>query len=437
MFDMYKELGIDIEEKYMISFVGGGGKTSLMFSLANQLQRFGSDLVTTTTKIFCPKEDEYSALYLLDSVRIEDIDPIKNKITVIGQNINNDNKIIGLPKEVLDTIHGKGVFDFILVEADGAKGKPIKAPNVTEPIIPDKTNINIGVMGVDALDEDISSICFRYEIFSSITQNTTKVDDESVISLINHPLGLFKGTPETCKRYLVINKCDNNQKIKRGRDLLKKVICKTQVDKVFVSSIHKGNFQSESLNVCGIVMASGMSKRMGQNKLIMKIENKSMIKRVTSQCVNSHLRDVIVVYNEDIVLRQVCSLPIKTAHNLSPEMGQSMSIKVGLKSISDDYDGYMFLVGDQPFIDSKLINKLLNRFEMDKKSIVIPCYRDDKGTPVIFPSLYKKDLICIQGDSGGREIIKHCENISKVLIEDKNKGMDIDTIEEYISIGGE
>lgn len=430
---MFSSLSIDKKKGAMISFVGGGGKTSTMFALANYLKKFGSVLITTTTKIFMPNSNQYDNLINLETCK--DINKYSG-ITLLAGGINSDNKVIGVESSLLDEIYIKGLFKFIIVECDGAKNMPIKAPNDGEPIIPLLTNINIGIVGIDSIGRPLSQVCFRQEIFKANILNCEYVSNEAIINLINSENGLFKNTPKKCKKYFVLNKCDSNEDKSLGENILKNVRCLSDVNKTFISSIHKGEFYHKGENILGIIMASGFSKRMGKNKLLMKIDNTSMIRRVAKEVSYSKIEDIVLVYSDENVKNEVVDLPINTSFNNSPESGQSMSIKIGLNSYEKEYDGYMFFVGDQPFIDSSTINNIINIFNENKNYIVIPEYNGKKGNPVIFPKYLKNQLLDINGDKGGRIVIEQCEKINKVAIKDIRCGIDIDTVDEFKLLGG-
>ncbi|KMT22080.1 selenium cofactor biosynthesis protein YqeC [Clostridium cylindrosporum] len=437
MESMYKELGINTKKSCMISFVGGGGKTSHMFTLAKELKNFGRVLVTTTTKIFLPSKDEYDNLIVLDNESNEIFNESIDGITLLAKEINSENKVVGVDKTILDDIYIKGLYKFILVEADGAKCKPLKAPKEGEPIIPSKTNINIGIIGFDALDKKVEDVCFRDDIFTSITGKSGKelVDDDSILSLINNKFGLFKNTPNKCKRFFIVSKCDTNLSENRAIVLLKKVMKTEDVDRVFISSIFEGKFKRICIDVCGIVMASGLSRRMGSNKLIMKVNDEPMVETVIKEATLSHLKKVIVVYNKDEVLNIIKNYHVDCIYNPSPETGQSISVKLGLnESDKEDYIGFMFFVSDQPFITSTLINKILSEFVEKVDNIVIPIYNGKNGTPVVFPSYLREEFKSLDGDNGGREIIRNSQKVTKLKIENARLGMDVDTPEVYDSL---
>ena len=99
-------------------------------------------LITTTTKIFVPEEQDMS-LYIGDIEGIEDI-VNKNCVITAGQKIITDNKFLGYKTSEIDKLASRNLFDVIIVEADGAKRKSIKAAGINDPVIPLRTDEIIG-----------------------------------------------------------------------------------------------------------------------------------------------------------------------------------------------------------------------------------------------------------------------------------------------------
>ena len=149
----------------MISIVGGGGKTSTLFTLAYELAGEGEKvLITTTTAMYNPTG-------------------ISNpNIFVLGDHVTAEGKLKGISKEAAERIHTDNEYAYILVEADGSKGRPIKAPAEHEPVIPDTTNILIGVIGMDAFGKEVTEVnVHRPEILSALTNPVNGIVDEEVL----------------------------------------------------------------------------------------------------------------------------------------------------------------------------------------------------------------------------------------------------------------
>jgi len=132
-------------------------------------------------------------------------------------------KLIGLAPETIDEVARMGRFDRILVEADGARHHPLKAPGPNEPVFPRATGaavIVIGASGVGRpLDEDT---VFRAEAWSALTglRPTLPVTPESVARVIVHPEGLGKGAPEHARRILFVNQADTQARREAATQVL-------------------------------------------------------------------------------------------------------------------------------------------------------------------------------------------------------------------------
>jgi probable selenium-dependent hydroxylase accessory protein YqeC len=212
----YSQVNIKLEKKEMICLVGAGGKTSSMFRLAQELSDEGKKvLATTTTAIRCPSRDQHDRIVIADSVLPDFFkDTINGSITVLGKSISNEGKLMGVNPELLDTLFLVGIFDYILVEGDGSKGRPIKAPAGHEPVIPSLTSKVLGLIGLDCIGKRVCpEYVHRPELFCRITgcSEGDTIDTGMVSSLIAHEEGLFKAVPEQAERYVVLNKADGGR----------------------------------------------------------------------------------------------------------------------------------------------------------------------------------------------------------------------------------
>lgn len=212
---LYKLLDIDFTKKELICLVGAGGKTTTLFKLAKELKALDKKvLITTSTAIYYPNDEDYDKLMINSSSNVfQSIEKAeKGTITIMGRDVSQDNKLLGLDKKLIEQIHNKKVFDFILVEADGAKKKPIKAPASHEPVIPNNVDKTVGVVGLDAIGKKINEKkVHRAALFCQITNSKAEetIDEKHISKLIAHSLGLFKDVPKGCKKYVLLNKVEN------------------------------------------------------------------------------------------------------------------------------------------------------------------------------------------------------------------------------------
>lgn len=208
----------------VVSFTGGGGKTSLMFHLAHRLASSGKRvLTTTTTRIFVPDPDQSQtvlvnpdpeAILIQASSRLQ----ATNHITAAAQEYKSG-KLQGFAPEVIRTFRESGQFDWILVEADGAARRPLKAPAGHEPVIPPDTSVLVAVAGLEVIGQPLSEeLVFRYELAGPLMELVMGeiITESALARLIAHPHGSFKAAPLHARRFIFLNKADSSERIDRG-----------------------------------------------------------------------------------------------------------------------------------------------------------------------------------------------------------------------------
>ncbi|MFA7533210.1 MAG: nucleotidyltransferase family protein [Tissierellaceae bacterium] len=178
--------------------------------------------------------------------------------------------------------------------------------------------------------------------------------------------------------------------------------------------------------IAGIIQASGFSRRMKRDKLLMEIEGIPLVERVIKAAIESNLDELILVYRNEVLRELGKKYGLKTVYNGKAYLGQSESIKLGVKS-AHDADAYMFFVGDQPYLTTELINYLIEEYKKSNLPILVPYYDGKQGMPMIMSSIYKDKLLKVVGDKGGRDIVRENQDkVKRVNIESATEGIDID-----------
>ena len=180
-----------------------------------------------------------------------------------------------------------------------------------------------------------------------------------------------------------------------------------------------------------ILMASGFSKRMGQNKLLLEIENKKIYQHTVTAIQESQINQKIIVSSYDEIL-DYCekNTDFLCVKNNNSHLGQSQSIKLGILN-SSSCGGYMFLPCDMPFITPSIIDEIADYFMKDITSIVVPRIHGKNTMPTIFSYDFKEELLNISGDIGGRDIIKkYIDKVRYMDIKSDELLVDIDTKED-------
>jgi len=214
-FSLARALGLG--EKGMVSLVGAGGKTSLIYALGRELAMVGRKvLVTTTTHMLAPLPQEASATILSpdpDEI-LEELRGLSREwspIFVASHRDGKEGKMVGFSPEGVERIWEGGFLDWVLVEADGAARRPLKAPASHEPVVPKSSLWVVGLVGLDAVGKPLDKEwVFRWEIYGRLLglARGEEVTPESVARIALHPEGLFRGTPQGASKIFWLNKAD-------------------------------------------------------------------------------------------------------------------------------------------------------------------------------------------------------------------------------------
>lgn len=207
---------LGLKPREMISLVGAGGKTTLMFRLAKELFLSGKKVVTTTTtKILEPAPEETPFLF---------VDPDEEKLKqFVGRHLDQyghltiarerigSGKLKGVSSILMDDLWGSFEMDYMIIEADGAAGRPVKAPRDSEPVIPFSTTLVVAILGMDGVEMELNEKnVFRADRVSKMTgiQMGERITDKAMAVLMTHPEGLFKGAPSSSRVVAFLNKVD-------------------------------------------------------------------------------------------------------------------------------------------------------------------------------------------------------------------------------------
>ena len=188
--------------------------------------------------------------------------------------------------------------------------------------------------------------------------------------------------------------------------------------------------------VSAILLAAGESKRMGKPKLLLPFGKGTILGQTIDNLLSSKVGEVIVVvgYKAQEMIKTIANRPVKVAMNPFYHQGMSTSIATGLNLVDDKARRLMIALADQPLINNKTFNRLVEESLGADKGIIIPIYRDKRGNPIIFSTKYKEELLSLKGDVGGKQIVKqHPDDILEVAIDSESINIDIDTIGNYSS----
>ena len=199
-----------------VALVGGGGKTTLLFTLADALGKAGGKVVTsTTTKVRLPENrPDLESVFLSsdpDWERTLRTGLVNRGHVFFGNEILPSGKVTGITRSLADTLWRKPWINHLILEADGAAGLPVKAPASHEPVIPSSVTMVIAVVGLDALGAPFDEEhVFRMDRFEKITglRPGEVIAPGILAKVFDGPEGLFKCTPPLARRVVFLNKLD-------------------------------------------------------------------------------------------------------------------------------------------------------------------------------------------------------------------------------------
>jgi len=196
----------------LISIVGAGGKTTAMYTLAAELAGQGKRIITTpTTNIFIPKPGETDSLIVAFETptllkMIEAAWQEHHHITV-ARTVVGGGKLAGLEPEQPYELLMKSGADVMIVEADGARHRMIKAPAEHEPVVPPQTNVALLMMNAEAINQPLSAeLAHRSERVAAVVgiSQGEMLTPDRVARLMTSEQGGMKGVPERAEVYVLI-----------------------------------------------------------------------------------------------------------------------------------------------------------------------------------------------------------------------------------------
>lgn len=436
-----------------LAFSGAGGKTTAIFALARALPP--PVLVTTTTHLGVHQ------LALADRVvRISESTQLSQELVDITNQVI---LVLGI-EEVEGRVTGPGqllqeLSSFarsrditLLIEADGSRLRPLKAPGDHEPVIPAFVDGVVVVAGLTALGRPLSEKwVHRPDRFSELAEGALgePISIEALTKVLLHPEGGLKGIPPGAKHMCLLNQADTPQLQAKGSQIASLLL--PTYESVIVASM--GEHSRESVGILdvgqadspiagkifsvherigGIILAAGGSERLGRPKQLLPWRGVPIIRHVAQSALSAGLSPVIVVLGAyaDEIQAVLSDLQVEFLLNEDWSSGQSTSLQVGLNAFPQDAGAAMFLLADQPRVPLRLLRTLIEVHAGTMAPIIAPLIDGQRGNPVLFDRVTFSDLQQVRGDAGGRQLFSRYP-VVWVDWHDASVLLDIDTEEDY------
>ena len=188
--------------------------------------------------------------------------------------------------------------------------------------------------------------------------------------------------------------------------------------------------------IVAVVLSAGESSRMGRPKALLPIDSQTFIEKIVGALKQSGIERVVVVlgFHADELRLQVGHLPVEIVVNPDYKQGQLSSLQAAIRHLqtTGSCDGMLVHLVDHPYIDSKLVRLMIDRFGDSDNMIVVPRHQGKRGHPVIFSKKLFQELLDAPIDQGAKAVVNaHRGETLEIDTDDIGITLDIDTPELY------
>lgn len=435
---------LDVRAGDIVAFVGAGGKTSAMFRLASELAQQGFRVLsTTTTRIsqdelrLAPQHIGFGHGLSLPETLPEQLELYRH--VFVFTKTESDNKVRGVRPSWLDEKLANAPFlDVLVVEADGSRRLPLKAPLPHEPVIPSSATIVVPVVGIDALDQPLDEAhVYGAEIMHRLTGQPlgSPITVQSLAAALMHPQIGLKGIPPGARITPLINKV-TPESLPGARRVADYVLTDLNIERVLIGAVQEENPVLESrCRIGAVILAAGESRRMGQPKMLLPWGTGTVIRHVCQQVVSSGVYEIVVVAGRwhDEIQAQLADLPVRVIFNHEYEDGEMLSsLQAGILALWHTSDACMVVLGDQPAIQPAIISQVAEAFYQRRGKIVAPSFNQRRGHPIVLDRVFWQPILDLPSGTAPRDLIRaHEDQVYHLTVDSDTILNDIDTPDDY------
>ncbi len=447
----------------LVAIVGGGGKSSLMFALSRGLS--GRIVLTTTTRIFSAQmklaqavcttkavntsegagekhktrkqlRDESTGIDLLPLEELGSVLDRYNQCLVVADIMGD--KALGVADHIPGRLLARSDVDTVIVEADGSRMRPCKAPASHEPVIPPEATHVIPVAGIEAVGGKISDIAHRPERVAVLTGlgADQAMTIEGLARLITHGEGGLKSVPTGALVIPLINKVETEDQLRTARLLASRILLEDRIKQVVIGAMRQDNPVIEvHRRVTAIVLAAGESRRMGKTKQLLPWGQTTVLGQVLDNLIASSVNDILVVTGHlaEAVTSIAVVVNVPTIHNPNYAAGEMLSsLQTAILQLPRKCSGILVVLADQPRVGHEVIDQILIAYWQGKGKIVAPSYKGSRGNPVLIDADYFEELLNLPPGSAPRELLRrHPADVHYIEVNSAAIIQDLDSPEQY------
>ncbi len=436
---MKLQKALDVQRGDVVAFVGAGGKTSTIVALAHELADDGwRVLVTTTTRLGADQARLFpAALSGRDSSAQLSAALGEHRIVFVHGGLR-DEKAYAPSSRWFEEMPDRVDSDVLLVEADGARGLLLKAPRSHEPAIPLATTLvvpvaGLGVLGQPLDDDHVMNAAALEAAFGFPLGAPVK--SPWIAQTLRDPAFGLKGAPTQARVVAWLNgAAPEGYQRGRARMIAQLILAEPRVQAAAIGSARAGAAWEVQRRVGAVVLAAGLSTRMGQPKVLLPWEHGTILEHILHQLMQARLRELVVVTGNraeavELAARR-CGVPaVFNPHYAQGEM--LSSLQTGLRSLPNNVAAALIVLGDQPRLQPHVVSALLAAYAEGRGEIIAPSFQHRRGHPLLVSRRFWPELLALT-DGAPRDVInRHAGQIHYVNVETDSVLHDVDTPVEY------
>jgi molybdenum cofactor cytidylyltransferase len=431
-----------IQRGDVVAFIGAGGKTSTLVNLGHELAEMGWRVLATTTTNISADQLAILPSALPPDANSQDIsNALTNDRFVFLYDRIKGGAVYGPEPSYIPRLMDAVDSDVMLIEADAAGGLLLKAPFDDEPIIPPETSLVIPVVSLSALDKplddehvyNVQAIIDRYGF-----PKGTRIRSPWIAQVLrDETLGL-RGVPEKARTIAFLNQSTMTDFSRSRARIIARLALRTgRLESVVIGSARASQPVYEIQRPIGaVVLAAGLSSRMGQPKVLLPWENDhTIIEHIVMQLIAARIDHIVVVtgHMAKAVKSVVKPLGAQAVYNRSYKSGEMLSsVKAGLRAMPGHIAATLLVLGDQPRIQPKVVYQVLTRYAETDAGLIAPSYKMRRGHPILIGRKYWTEMLNLPRSGSPREVIEnHADAINYVTVDTDSVLRDVDTPQDY------
>jgi molybdenum cofactor cytidylyltransferase len=253
---------------------------------------------------------------------------------------------------------------------------------------------------------------------------------------MTHQNGGLKGIPQKARVVPFLNKVDSDDLLDKARGLARLILEEDQINRVISGAIRSNRPVREiHRRITAIVLAAGLSTRMGRPKLLLPWGDTTVLGRTIGNLQRSGVNEIIVVsgFQAQEVEGISAQLGVQTFFNeLYASGGMITSVQTALRLLPDNREAILVMLADQPMVETESIDRLVKAWSENKGELLAPVIKGRRGNPVLIGRRYFDELLSLPVGSAPRDLLsQHSEQLKLVEVETDSILRDLDEIEDY------